>query len=160
MSTLRINVRGKTPVPWGCNEWEWRKAVAEATHAAVQQPQAPQLPNTVRFSVEMVFLLDATHAYRADLDNLAKPVLDTLFRPHIPQVKDMSLTGALFAIDDSRVFRLNTEKRLVAIGAEEGIEVISKLALPDKMGACQRSDYDNPSPFARHSSTGSPIVQT
>lgn len=64
------------------------------------------------------------HIVRADLDNLAKPVLDTFFRSHYPQVKDPNLTGALFDVDDSRVFKLTLEKRLVSAVANEGVDVV------------------------------------
>jgi hypothetical protein len=60
---------------------------------------------------------------QADLDNLAKPQLDTLFLPRNVQVRDSSLTGALFDVDDDRVFRLNMEKRLVSTPADEGVDV-------------------------------------
>ena len=35
----------------------------------------------------------------------------------------MSLTGALFDVDDDRIFKLNLEKRLVTPDTEEGIDV-------------------------------------
>jgi len=67
--------------------------------------------------------MTASHIEHVDLDNLAKPILDTLFHPRHPQVKDMSLTGALFDVDDDRIFKLNLEKRLVTPDTEEGIDV-------------------------------------
>ena len=67
--------------------------------------------------------MTGSHIQRADLDNLAKPVLDTLFRSRNAQVKDTSLTGALFDTDDDQVFKLVLEKRLVATDNDEGIDV-------------------------------------
>jgi len=67
--------------------------------------------------------MTAAHIGRADLDNLAKPMLDTLFQTRNAQVKDLSLTGALFNVDDDRVFKLILEKRLVSTGAEEGVDI-------------------------------------
>jgi len=67
--------------------------------------------------------MTASHIEHVDLDNLAKPILDTLFHPRHPQVKDMSLIGALFDVDDDRIFKLNLEKRLVTPDTEEGIDV-------------------------------------
>jgi Holliday junction resolvase RusA-like endonuclease len=81
-----------------------------------------QVPDTAVFSVEIVFYLTTDHSRRVDLDNLAKPVLDTLFLPRHAQVKDRSLTGALIEIDDSRVHRLVTEKRIVSAKSEEGLD--------------------------------------
>jgi hypothetical protein len=72
-------------------------------------------------SAEVVFYLRAD---RADLDNLAKPVLDTLFRVSYPQVRDMTLTATLFQVDDSRVCFLKLEKRLVIAPTDEGADVI------------------------------------
>jgi len=50
-------------------------------------------------------------------------MLDTLFQTRNAQVKDLSLTGALFNVDDDRVFKLILEKRLVSTGAEEGVDI-------------------------------------
>ena len=63
------------------------------------------------------------HIKHANLDNLAKPVLDTLFESRNAQVQDQNLTGALFDVDDDRVFKLRLEKWLVITGEEEGINI-------------------------------------
>lgn len=67
--------------------------------------------------------MNAANIGRADLDNLAKPVLDTIFLPRNVQVKDVALTGALFRCDDDRVFRLELEKQQVQYDADEGLDV-------------------------------------
>ena len=59
----------------------------------------------------------------ADLDNLAKPVLDTLFDSRNAQVQDKELTGALFDVDDDRVFQLIAAKKLVVGPDDEGIDI-------------------------------------
>jgi hypothetical protein len=58
-----------------------------------------------------------------DLDNLAKPVLDTIFKSRHSQVKDPYLTGALFEVDDDQVIRLRLEKGEVTYTSEEGVDV-------------------------------------
>ena len=122
MSTnqISISVRGIKPAPWGNNEWNWRKAIADAA----KEKRIEVVSSLLNFSVNIVFYLMKTTLDRSDLDNLAKPVLDTLFLPNNPQVKDKALTGALFEIDDNRVFKLSLEKLLVSTNQEEGAEII------------------------------------
>jgi hypothetical protein len=61
---------------------------------------------------------------RADLDNLAKPVLDTLFKPRNAQVKIKKYTGALFDnVDDDRVFTLTLSKQCVLVALDEGVDI-------------------------------------
>jgi hypothetical protein len=80
-------------------------------------------PPEARFTAALVFYLGASNFERADLDNLAKPVLDTVFLPRNAQVQDRSLTGAIFQVDDDRVFQLALEKRVAGTSAEEGVDV-------------------------------------
>jgi hypothetical protein len=75
------------------------------------------------FDVRLLFRMSRSNIDRADLDNLAKPVLDTVFLPRNTQVRDRSLTGTLFAVDDDRVVSLHLEKHLVSSNAEEGVDV-------------------------------------
>jgi len=105
-----------TPKPWGSKEWVWRKCLAEQVRASCQVKHLLDSGKTVEFDVKIIFLMKAEYIGRADLDNLAKPVLDTLFRPHNAQVKDSKLTGALFDnVDDDRVFKLRLEKNLLLV---------------------------------------------
>ena len=64
-----------------------------------------------------------TQIGRADLDNLAKPVLDTIFTIRNAQVRDPMFTGAAFSVDDNRVFSLGLEKREVPTEEQAGAEV-------------------------------------
>lgn len=123
MPNLRVVVQGMTPIPWGSNEWAWRKAIAEQARAERLHQQMAPAVSTTRFSVAIVFFMTAAHIQRADLDNLAKPVLDTLFLIRNAQVRDMSLTGALFDVDDARVFKLSLEKEVVPNAQHEGVQV-------------------------------------
>lgn len=123
MPQLTISCRGKTPIPWGSSEWEWRRALAEKARSARIGSELKDLHLLSQFEVAVTFLMTNPHIQRADLDNLAKPVLDTLFRSRNAQVSDSSLTGALFDFDDDRVFRLTLEKRSVPAAADEGVDI-------------------------------------
>ena len=119
-----IRVRGMNPVPWGSNEWLWRKALANQGRLVRASMRLPPILPSARFAVEIIFYMTGNNSRKADLDNLAKPVLDTLFRTPRPQVPDLSLTGAVFEMDDSSIFRLVVEKRLVATDKDEGADMI------------------------------------
>jgi Holliday junction resolvase RusA-like endonuclease len=122
MPELVVTVQGMTPIPWGSNEWDWRRAIAEQARITRRHYSAPLALSDTRLSVTIVFFMIESRIQRADLDNLAKPVLDTLFRSRYPQVKDMSLTGALLDTDDNRVFKLCLEKLTVQTASDEGIQ--------------------------------------
>jgi len=119
VQTISFSVRGTSPKAWGNNEWDWRKALAEQARK-ISSSSIP-IPESARISVDIVFFLRAD---RADLDNLAKPVLDTLFRINRPQVRDLTLTAALFQVDDSRIYLLKLEKRPVTAPSDEGALVV------------------------------------
>lgn len=121
MPELSFDVKGKRPISWGCNEWEWRRTVADKVRAVIAQFDEPLTVTSA--DVEITFRMTAPYLYKADLDNLAKPILDTLFLPRNPQVKDRLLTGALFSVDDDRVFRLILEKCQVKDPSEEGASI-------------------------------------
>src|SRR5437764_987868 len=112
MNSLTVTVRRATPVPWACgeNEWAWRRRVAEAARRVRASNEPQDVSQWAIFSVEVTFWMGTTRIGLADLDNLAKPVLDTLFRIRRPQVKDLRLTGVLFDVDDARVFGLTLKK--------------------------------------------------
>jgi Holliday junction resolvase RusA-like endonuclease len=116
---ISINVRGIKPAPWANKEWDWRKAIA--VEAKKQSQGVPVL--RTEFEVSIIFYLLQSTFDKSDLDNLAKPVLDTLFLPNNPQVKDRTLTGALIELDDSQVNKLSLEKRLVSSRQDEGAEI-------------------------------------
>jgi hypothetical protein len=125
MPEVVISVRGQRPIPWGCNEWMWRKAVSDAAHVVrkTREEVLPKVPQETHFSVTLLFLMKPGSIERADLDNLAKPVLDTLFRSRNAQVQDKELTGAMFGVDDDRVFQLVAAKKLVVGPNDEGIDI-------------------------------------
>src|SRR5437899_2766396 len=124
MSTrVSFQVRGNSPAPFGGNEWAWRSAIAARTRDVASAVQTLPPPDA-RFAVELVFYVKSSNFERADLDNLAKPVMDTVFLPRNAQVQERSLTGVLFQFDDGRVVRLTAEKRLVWQSEEEGVDVL------------------------------------
>jgi Holliday junction resolvase RusA-like endonuclease len=121
MPQLTITVAGQRPVPWACNEWVWRAAVAQVTRTVDSAPVS--VPASTSFSITLIFRMQPARMQRTDLDNLAKPVLDTLFHAKRPQVRDPALTGALFDCDDDRVYQLTLEKRAVSSAPEEGVDI-------------------------------------
>ena len=121
MTELKISVKGTPPRPWGSDEWEWRKAIAD--HAHEFRPQAVSHSKNSKFTIKIIFWISSSRLGMSDLDNLAKPVLDTLFHSRYAQVKDKTLTGALFDVDDDRVFKLVLEKKLALSNKDEGADI-------------------------------------
>lgn len=87
-------------------------------------PQAPftSLPLATKFTVEVVFRMTPEDLARPafDLDNFAKPVLDTLFTSQ----NVSRLTGVLLPeVNDTWVFRLLLEKIEVKTPQEQGADL-------------------------------------
>lgn len=82
---------------------EWKRLIREAAFPFLGE--CSQVPNTSSFSVCLLFCVPS-NGRGLDLDNLAKPVLDTLFT-----IPNRQVTGALFGTNDSNVVRLVLEKR-------------------------------------------------
>ena len=124
MPEVIFSVPGR-PVPWGCNEWEWRKRVfGKALDKRKEREDIPPaVAQGIHFSVTLVFRLKSGSIERADLDNLAKPVLDTLFKSRNAQGQGKELTGAMFDVDDDRVFHLMVEKKPVIGPEDEGVDI-------------------------------------
>ena len=102
----------------------WREVIANTAQLWRDQHTVPAGVNrNTIFIVRCVFFILANGIPRADLDNLAKPILDTLFRVDNPQVNDMALTGAMFDVDDRGVCHLNLEKRNVGTPENEGVDI-------------------------------------
>jgi hypothetical protein len=57
------------PIPWGSNEWEWRKVLAEGS--AIGRHARNNLTNEAQFDVRIVFRMNSLNIGRVDLDNLA-----------------------------------------------------------------------------------------
>lgn len=102
---------------------EWRDAIGAAVEAAYPQAPftAPHL-KAARFTVEVIFRMTPEDLARPafDLDNFAKPVLDTLFTSQ----NVSRLTGVLLPeVNDTWVFRLLLEKIRVESPQEQGADI-------------------------------------
>jgi hypothetical protein len=75
------------------------------------RPFGPSISSFFAVEIEL-FFLDLT----ADLDNLAKPILDTLFTPlpNLNQEPFRDISGVLFDAPDAQVFRLCLSKTRVS----------------------------------------------
>ncbi|HZI90199.1 MAG TPA: hypothetical protein VFD31_01060 [Thermoleophilaceae bacterium] len=94
-------------------------------------PQAPftSLPLGTKFTVEVIFRMTPEDLARPafDLDNFAKPVLDTLFTSQ----NVSRLTGVLLPeVNDTWVFRLLLEKVKVKTPQEQGADLTVNWHLP------------------------------
>ena len=117
----RIEVRGH-PARVRRTSDSWREAIRDAV--MVKYPQAPftSPPLGTRFTVEVIFRMTPEDLARPafDLDNFAKPVLDTLFTS---QNVSPEVTGVLFPVNDTWVFRLLLEKVEVKTPQEQGADI-------------------------------------
>lgn len=119
-----VAVRGRPPVGGGSSaRWEWRRAIAERAREVRRSNGLTALTGSETFEVGVRFFLLPRRALGADLDNLVRPVLNTLFSSRDEQA-DPTLTATLFTAEDARVYRLVVEKRSVEDPAAEGVEVV------------------------------------
>jgi Holliday junction resolvase RusA-like endonuclease len=109
------------PITGGRGRWAWRTRLAEEARMARQTLE--NVGPETRFRLELVFHIDPLRIDRMDIDNLIRPVFDTLFVPTDPQLRIEGLTGALFDLDDGQVYRLIVEKQTAADRSEQGVEV-------------------------------------
>lgn len=105
-------------------EMDWRKELVEASKSARGSPPEPEEQPKLRYRVELDFFVsDAS----LDLDNLTKPVLNTLFSPGPPldnQDPWKEVIGQVFpAAYDSRVFELVQRKTVIPGSERQGIRV-------------------------------------
>ena len=110
MPNIQFTIQG-TPRTYGNNEMNWRSTIATHVRRTAQM-QGLQIPITgvSAINVKLTFYLAANRFYvRNDLDNLVKPILDTLFRAHNPQVPP-DLFGVLFDCDDELIYSLHLDK--------------------------------------------------
>jgi hypothetical protein len=123
IDSVAFAVRGRAPVGGGSSSrWEWRRAIAEQAREVRTTLQC-EVSRTALFAFEVVFSLLPLRAHSADIDNLARPVLNTLFDSRDEQA-DRTLTATLFDAEDAQIWWLVAEKRLVEDPADEGIEVV------------------------------------
>ena len=104
----RIQVRGH---PARRESISWREAIRDAVTDTYPQAPFTSPPLGTKFTVEVIFRMTPEDLARPafDLDNFAKPVLDTLFTSK--NVSKERLTGVLLhEVNDTWVFRLRLEK--------------------------------------------------
>ena len=93
----------------------------DAVMSAYPEAPFPTPPEGTKFTVDVIFRMIASDLARpaVDLDNFAKPVLDTLFTSK--NVSKERLTGVLLhEVNDTWVFRLRLEKREVETPEDQG----------------------------------------
>ncbi|MBW2995776.1 RusA family crossover junction endodeoxyribonuclease [Candidatus Woesearchaeota archaeon] len=116
---ILMKVEG-TPRTWGTgnSQIEWRKRIRDECKKyykkRIKINKEDYLGITIRFCLKKI--------KNTDLDNLAKPVLDTICYIKRCQIGDKSLTGTLFDCDDNRVQNLILKKE-PAEGEKEFIEI-------------------------------------
>ena len=100
----------------------WREAIRDAVTDTYPQAPFTSPPLGTRFTVEVIFRMTPEDLARPafDLDNFAKPVLDTLFTSQ----NVSRLTGVLLpGVNDTWVFRLLLEKVEVKTPQEQGADI-------------------------------------
>lgn len=123
VGSVTLGVRGVSPVGGGSSaRWAWRRAIAQQAGRIRSERSLSAVSPEAAFELEVVFFLLPARARDADVDNLARPVLNTLFDSRDEQA-DRTLTATLFDAEDAQIHRLILEKRVVADPAEEGIDV-------------------------------------
>ena len=107
----------------------WRKAIRDEVEA--NYPQAPfaEPPSGTKFDVEVSFRMTPEDLARpaSDLDNFVKPVLDTIFTS---QHVSPEVTGVLFPVNDTWVFRLVLQKVGVETAQDQGADITVTLHPP------------------------------
>lgn len=107
----------------------WRKAIRDEVEA--NYPQAPftEPPSGTKFDVEVSFRMTPEDLARPafDLDNFVKPVLDTIFTS---QNVSPEVTGVLFPVNDTWVFRLVLQKVGVETPEDQGADITVTLHPP------------------------------
>jgi Holliday junction resolvase RusA-like endonuclease len=118
---VALSVIGRPPLGGGSvSRRTWREAIRDA--ATVIAPDPDGVPRDVPLTVHVVFRITEPRFSSSDLDNMVKPVLDTLFRSRDEQL-DPSLTAALLPLDDSAIHRLLVEKQVAEAVDDEGVKV-------------------------------------
>jgi hypothetical protein len=130
LDRLSVDVRGVAPVPRRSNsskrkpERAWRQHLVERCVATVPSPLPIAVLPTSSFAVEIEFLLLHLGPESADLDNLAKPVLDTLFAPRPNPNAPGEISGAVFDALDSQITELTLRKKVASTQADLGVRIV------------------------------------
>ena len=121
-----IEVRGH---PARVNGIGWRKAIRDEVEAKYRQAPFTEPPPETKFDVEVSFRMTPEDLARPafDLDNFVKPVLDTVFTS---QNVSPGVTGVLFPVNDTWVFRLVLQKVGVETPEDQGADITVTLHPP------------------------------
>jgi hypothetical protein len=131
---VELEIRGMKPRTFGNgnSEESWRRYIADYVAQKKDEGKIPEshlnADSSTRFEISLVFYLleDKLKAKNGnDIDNLAKPVLDTIFfsPPKGRTPKRVFPTGALYRIDDSAVWKLYLEKRVAGSPEKAGVSM-------------------------------------
>ena len=120
---IRIKARNHLPVSGKASKdrrKKWREHIIECASGAIDQAAELGEYGSWLFTVDVEFFLP--RQTKNDIDNLAKPVVDTLFSPGVPNGnQDLEVTGEVFPLaDDLQVTQLNLRKTLVQSDEECG----------------------------------------
>ena len=140
-----IKVRGHPP---RVKDIRWRKAIRDEVKAIYPQAPFTEPPSGTKFDVEVSFRMTPEDLARPafDLDNFVKPVLDTVFTS---QNVSPEVTGVLFPVNDTWVFRLFLQKVRVEAPEDQGADITVTLHPPGTPDLSAASA----SPFAESRST-------
>lgn len=113
LSKIVLEIFGRQS-PWANQPHEgiWREQIAQQSREVIPKPFDASI-RPVRATVEFRMIA----ARRGDLDNLAKPVLDTLFRQ---SRKSVFPVASVFLCDDCHLHELSLKRVAVASVEEEG----------------------------------------
>src|ERR1035437_1646727 len=97
-----IPVRG-IPRTWGTGpaQLEWRKKIFQETKNNLES--GLEISEHAKFTIEITFQFFGPNS--PDLDNLAKPILDTLFKTNNRRYQN-NCCGAFIKVDDDNVVAL------------------------------------------------------
>ena len=117
----RIQVRGHPPRAQRTSI-TWREAIRDEVKETYPKAPFPAPPPETKFDVEVIFRMTQEDLDKPalDLDNLVKPVLDTLFTS---QNVSPRVTRVLLPVNDTWVFRLVLEKVEVRTPEEQGADI-------------------------------------
>jgi hypothetical protein len=115
----RIEVRGYPP---RVKDIRWREAIRNQVRATYPQSPFAAPTSETKFAVEVTFRMTPEDLDKPalDLDNLVKPVLDTLFTS---QNVSPRVTGELFPVNDTWVFLLALAKIRVETPEDQGADI-------------------------------------
>jgi hypothetical protein len=100
----------------------WREAIRDEVEATYPEAPFAEPPEQTKFDVKVTFRMTREDLARPafDLDNFVKPVLDTIFTS---QNVSPRVTGVLFPVNDTWVFRLFLEKVGVETPQDQGADI-------------------------------------